>query len=70
MATRTSREAWELRVKRWVRSGLTAGEFAAGEALSSQSLVWWRGKLRRDGALDAREKQSGSARPKQSMIAH
>lgn len=55
MATRTSREEWELRVKRWVRSGLTAEEFAAGEALSAQSLVWWRGKLRRDGADQAED---------------
>lgn len=50
MATRTSREEWELRVKRWVRSGLSADDFAAGEPLSAQALVWWRAKLRRGGA--------------------
>ena len=48
MTTRTSRDEWSLRVARWKRSGLSAGAFAAREAVSAKSLAWWRWKLGRE----------------------
>lgn len=49
MTTRTSRDEWALRVRRWEQSGLSAGAFAAREAVSAKSLAWWRWKLGHDG---------------------
>ncbi len=42
MATRAE---WTERVKRWKRSGLSAGEFARREGLKAKQLHWWNWNL-------------------------
>lgn len=54
MTTRASRDEWALRVRRWERSGLSAGGFAAREAVSAKSLAWWRWKLGGRAAVGVR----------------
>ena len=45
MRGRESRVAWERRVERWRRSGLSAQRFAAREGVRSATLAWWRWRL-------------------------
>jgi hypothetical protein len=42
---RESKAAWERRVARWVRSGLSRDEFAAREGVKPTTLAWWRWSL-------------------------
>ena len=41
----TNAEMWEDRLKRWSKSGLTAGQFAAREGFTEGRLFYWRKKL-------------------------
>src|SRR4051812_17494134 len=43
--TRSTREQWEQRIRRWQRSGMEAASFAAREGLKPERLRWWRGQL-------------------------
>jgi hypothetical protein len=46
-AERRSRAWWQKTVSEWRRSGLTAGEYAAREALTVRTLRWWSSMLSR-----------------------
>lgn len=48
MKGRERREAWERRVERWRRSGLSAQRFAAREGVRAATLTWWRWRLTQD----------------------
>ena len=43
--TRTTREQWEQRIRKWQRSGMDAESFAAREGLKAERLRWWRWHL-------------------------
>lgn len=43
--TRTTREQWEQRIRRWQGSGLDAARFAAREGVRPERLRWWRWHL-------------------------
>lgn len=43
--TRTTREQWEQRIRKWQRSGMDAESFAAREGLKPERLRWWRWQL-------------------------
>ena len=47
---RETRAAWARRVERWQRSGLTAERFAEHEGVNARTLVFWKWRLKRDGA--------------------
>jgi hypothetical protein len=43
--TRSTREQWEQRIRKWQRSGMDAASFAAREGLTPERLMWWRWHL-------------------------
>ena len=63
---RETRGAWAQRVERWRRSGLTADLFAEREGVNARTLVYWKWRLKRDGAAGIATK---SARPAGKRIA-
>src|SRR5262245_59956082 len=53
-----SRAAWERRVRRWERSGLSAAEFAAREGVNPRTLSFWKLKLGRSRLPDANRQRA------------
>ena len=43
--SRTTREQWEQRIRKWQRSGMDAASFASREGLKPERLRWWRWHL-------------------------
>ena len=53
-----SRAKWSQMVRRWRRSGLTAGEFAAKAGVNANTLSYWAWQFKR-GRKDSQEKGKG-----------
>lgn len=47
---RATRAEWQVRVAKFVRSGLTTRAFAAQEGLNPNTLAWWKARLQAEDA--------------------
>jgi transposase len=55
--------AWERRVERWRRSGLSARQFAAREGVRASTLTWWRWRLGQEApSAESSRRGAGIAR--------
>lgn len=60
--TRTSRDEWQERVRRFEASGLPAAAYARKHGMAPGTLSWWRWKLRRKvRAARPRRRRAGAA---------
>ena len=57
--SRTSREVWATRVRRWLESDLTAAEFASELGINAKTLSYWKWRL----GKESRESKALAKRP-------
>jgi hypothetical protein len=55
--TRTSREQWQERIRRFEASGLSGAAYARKHGIAPGTLSWWRWKLRPEGQSPRRRRR-------------